>query len=48
MCGDSRGERWERPKIGERSQGHPAGSVSQDKEFGLHPKSNGTPLRDFK
>lgn len=25
-----------------------AGSVSQDKEFGLHPKSNGGPLRDFK
>ena len=25
-----------------------AGSVSQDKEFGLHPKSNGGPLSDFK
>lgn len=24
------------------------GSVSQEKEFGLHPKSNGGPLRDFK
>lgn len=26
----------------------PAGSVSQDKEFGLHPRSNGGPLRDSK
>lgn len=35
------GERWERQRNGSEDRVALAGSVSQDKEFGLHPKSNG-------
>ena len=37
------GKRWSWDKPGPTQQG----LVSQDKEFGLHPKSNGGPLRDL-
>lgn len=45
MCGDSRGDRWKEREVDR--PGLTPGSVSQDKEFGLHPKSNGELLRDF-
>lgn len=42
------GDRWERENWRDEPGLNPAASISQTKEFELHPKNNQGPFMDFK